>query len=106
MEEDGIIVKEEERSPWVSSMLVVDKRKAKDKDMNIPPSKDNVKHQRDINQKLRAMLDKSGGVDLKFNPHKVKLRVPDVNYDGRILSSERLIPLIKCPHPQTRKVFS
>ena len=47
MDEDGIIVKEEEHSPWVSSMPVVDKRKAKDKGMNIPPSKDNVKHQRD-----------------------------------------------------------
>ena len=45
----------------------------------------------DINQKLRAMLDKSRA-DLKFNPHKVKLRVPDVNYDGCILSSEGLIP--------------
>ena len=31
MEEDGIIVKVEEHTPWVSSMLVVDKRKAKDK---------------------------------------------------------------------------
>ena len=43
MEEGGIIVKVEEHTPWVSSMLVVDKRKAKDRDMNIPPSKDNVR---------------------------------------------------------------
>ena len=31
MEEDGIIVKEEEHTPWVSSMLVIDKRKVKEK---------------------------------------------------------------------------
>ena len=37
MEEGGIIVKVEEHTPWVSSMLVVDKRKAKDRDMNISP---------------------------------------------------------------------
>ena len=43
MEEDGIIVKVEEHTPWVSAMLVVDKRKAKVRDMNIPPSKDDVR---------------------------------------------------------------
>ena len=32
MEEDGIIVKVEEHTPWVSFMLVVDKRTAKDRD--------------------------------------------------------------------------
>ena len=30
MEEDGITVKEEEHTPWVSFMLVIDKRKVKD----------------------------------------------------------------------------
>ena len=30
MEEDGIIVKKEEHTPWVSSMLVIDKRKVKE----------------------------------------------------------------------------
>ena len=199
MEEDGIIVKVEEHTPWVSSMLVVDKRKAKGRDMNIPPSKDDVRicidprdlnkalkrphypmftveevatrlsgatsftsldacsgywqlqvddessklltfntpwgryrftrlpfgispapeiyqremdrlfegvpvqiivddflihgeDQRDMDQKLRAVLDKSREVGLKFNPHKVKLRVPEVNYVGHIFSSEGLKP--------------
>lgn len=41
MEEDGIIVKEEEHTPWVSSMLVIDKRKGKEK--NSPPTKDNIR---------------------------------------------------------------
>ena len=40
MEKDGIIVKEEEHAPWVSSTLVVDKQKEKDR--GNPPSKDNV----------------------------------------------------------------
>ena len=31
MEEDGITVKEEEHTPWISSMLVIDKRKVKEK---------------------------------------------------------------------------
>ena len=56
MEEDGIIVKVEVHTPWVSSMLVVDKRKAKDRDMNIPPSKDNVRiciDPRDLNKALK-----------------------------------------------------
>ena len=199
MEEDGIIVKVEEHTPWVSSMLVVDKRKAKGRDMNIPPSKDDIRicidprdlnkalkrphypmvtveevatrlsgttgftsldacsgywqlqvddessklltfntpwgryrftrlpfgispapeiyqremdrlfegvpvqiivdyflihgeDQRDTDQKLRAVLDKSREVGLKFNPHKVKLRVPEVNYVGHIFSSEGLKP--------------
>ena len=199
MEEDGIIVKVEEHTPWVSSMLVVDKRKANGRDMNIPPSKDDVRicidprdlnkglkrphypmvtveevatrlsgatsftsldacsgywqlqvddessklltfntpwgryrftrlpfgispapeiyqremdrpfegvpvqiivddflihgeDQRDMDQKLRAVLDKSREVGLKFNPHKVKLRVPEVNYVGHIFSSEGLKP--------------
>ena len=56
MEEDGIIVNVEEHTPWVSSMLVVDKRKAKDRDMNIPPSKDDVRiciDPRDLNKALK-----------------------------------------------------
>ena len=48
--------------------------------------------QRDMDQKLRAVLDKSREVGLKFNPHKVKLRVPEVNYVGHIFSSEGLKP--------------
>ena len=210
MEEDDIIVKVEEHTHWVSSMLVVDKRKAKDRDMNIPPSKDDARNcidardlnkalkgpyypmvtveevanrlsdaksftsldacdgywqlqvddessklltfntpwgcyrftrlpfrispaaeiyqremdrlfegvpvqiivgdflihsedQREMDQKLRVVLDKSREVGLKFNPQKVKLRVPRVSYVGHILSSEGLKPdpeksgpLIKC----------
>ena len=41
MEEDGIIVKEEEHTPWVSLMLVIDKRKGKEK--KNPPIKDNIR---------------------------------------------------------------
>ena len=41
MEEDGIIVKEEEHTPWVSSMLVIDKRKVKEQ--NTPLSKNDVR---------------------------------------------------------------
>ena len=37
MEEDGIIVKEKEHTPWVSSPLVTGKRKVKEK--NTPLSK-------------------------------------------------------------------
>ena len=40
MEEDGIIVKEEESTPWVSSMLVIDKRKWKKRTLH---SKDDVR---------------------------------------------------------------
>ena len=43
MEEDGVIEKEEEHTPWASSSPVTHKRKAKDRDVNIPPSKDNVR---------------------------------------------------------------
>ena len=48
--------------------------------------------QRDMDQKLRAVLDKSREVGLKFNPQKVRLRVPEVSYVGHILSSEGLKP--------------
>jgi hypothetical protein len=54
MEEDGIIVKEDEHTPWVSSMLVIDKRKGKDK--NCMPSKDNVRiciDPRNLNRALK-----------------------------------------------------
>ena len=48
--------------------------------------------QRDIDQKLRAVLNRSREVGLKFNLNKVKLRVPEVSYVGHILSSEGLKP--------------
>ena len=41
MEEDGIIVKEEKHTPWVSFMLVIDKRNMKEK--NTPLSKNDVR---------------------------------------------------------------
>ena len=41
MEEDGNIINEEEHSPWVSSMLVIDKTKVKEK--STPPSKNDVR---------------------------------------------------------------
>ncbi len=43
MEEDGIIAKEDEPTSWVSSMLVIDKSKVKDKGTNTLLSKDNVR---------------------------------------------------------------
>ena len=49
----GIIVKEEEHTPWGSSMLVIDKRKVKEK--NTPLSKNDVRiciDPRDLNKAL------------------------------------------------------
>ena len=40
MEEDGIIVKEEKHTPWVSSILVIDERNMKEE--NTPLSKNDV----------------------------------------------------------------
>ena len=54
MREDGIIVKEEDHTPGVPSMVVIDKRKAKDKDS--PPSKDSARinvDSRDLNKALK-----------------------------------------------------
>ncbi|XP_032230541.2 uncharacterized protein K02A2.6-like [Nematostella vectensis] len=197
MEQDGIIVKEEEHTPWVSSMLVVDKRKEKDRAN--PPSKDSVRicidprdlnkalkrphypmvtveqvanrlsgatmfttldacsgywqvevdeessklltfntpwgryrftrlpfgissapeiYQRemdrlfagvaveiivddflihgkdisDVDRKMIAVLERSREVGLKFNPKKIKLRVPEVSYVGHVFTSEGLKP--------------
>ena len=56
MEEDGIIVKEDEPTSWVSSMLVIDKRKVKDKGKDAPLSKDDVRiciDPRDLNKALK-----------------------------------------------------
>ena len=56
IEEDGIIVKEEGHTPWVSSMLIIDKRKDKEKDRNTPPSKGEVRiyiDPRDLNNALK-----------------------------------------------------
>ena len=56
MEEAGIIVKEDEPTPWVSSMLVIDKRKVNDKRKDTPPSKDDVRiciDPRDLNKALK-----------------------------------------------------
>ena len=56
MEEAGIIVKEDEPTPWVSSMLVIDKRKVNDKRRDTPPSKDDLRiciDPRDLNKVLK-----------------------------------------------------
>ena len=56
MEEDGIIVKEEEPTPWVSSMLVIDKRKVNNQAKYTPPSKNDVRiciDPRDLNKALQ-----------------------------------------------------
>ena len=199
MEEAGIIVKEDEPTPWVSSMLVIDKRKVNDKRKDTPPSKDDVricidprdlnkalkrphypmvtveevanrlagaksftsldacsgywqlpvddessklltfntpwgryrftrlpfgispapelyqremdrlfagvpveiivddflvhgKDQSEVDEKMRRVLDRSREVGLKFNPKKVKLRVPEVSYVGHLFSAEGLKP--------------
>ena len=55
MEEDGIIVKEEEHTPWVSSTLVIDKQKVNEK--NTPLSKNDVRiciDPRDLNKALKS----------------------------------------------------
>ena len=75
MEKDGILIKEDEHTPWVSSMVVVDKRK---------------KTNRDINEKIIAVLDRSREVGLKFNLQKKKLRVQQVTYVGHVFTSEGL----------------
>ena len=199
MEEAGITVKEDEPTPWVSSMLVIDKRKVNDKRKDTPPSKDDVricidprdlnkalkrphypmvtveevanrlagaksftsldacsgywqlpvddessklltfntpwgryrftrlpfgispapelyqremdrlfagvpveiivddflvhgKDQSEVDEKMRRVLDRSREVGLKFNPKKVKLRVPEVSYVGHLFSAEGLKP--------------
>ena len=54
MEGDGIIGKEENHTPLVSSMLVVDKRKEKDR--GNPPTKENFQiciDPRDLNKALK-----------------------------------------------------
>ena len=56
MKEDGIIVKEDEPTPWVSSILVIDKRKVKVRGKDIPLSKDDVRiciEPRDVNKALK-----------------------------------------------------
>ena len=56
MEDDGIIVKEEEPTPWVSSMLVIEKRKVNNQGKYIPPSKNDVRiciGPRDLNRALK-----------------------------------------------------
>ena len=50
------------------------------------------KDQTDADQKLRRVLDRSREVGLKFNPKKVKLRVPEVSYVGHVFSAEGLKP--------------
>ncbi|PFX13903.1 Transposon Ty3-G Gag-Pol polyprotein [Stylophora pistillata] len=48
----------------------------------------NGKDQIDTDQKLRRALARSREVGLKFNPIKVKLRVPEVSYVGHVFSAD------------------
>ena len=41
-----------------------------------------------IDQKVRLILDRSREVGLKFNPDKIKLRVPEVSYVGHLLTAQ------------------
>ena len=50
------------------------------------------KDQREVDEKMRRVLDRSREVGLKFNPKKVKLRVPEVSYVGHLFSAEGLKP--------------
>ena len=49
-------------------------------------------NQIDTDQKLRTVLATSRKVGLKFNPKKVKLRVPEVSKIGQVFSAEWLKP--------------
>ena len=51
MESDGIIIKEDEHTPWVSSMVVVDKRKETNRDSS--PTKDSIRICIDLNRALK-----------------------------------------------------
>jgi len=67
MEEDGIFVKEDEPTSWVSSMLVIDKRKVKDKGKDTPLSKDDVRifsDPRDLNKALKRSHYPMGTVEV------------------------------------------
>ena len=55
------------------------------------------KYQLEVDDKLRRVLDNSREIGLKFNPKKVKLRVPEVSYVGHFFSSEGL-------HPDPKKI--
>ena len=51
--------------------------------------------QTDADQTFRRVLDRrreSREVGLKFNPKKVKLRVPELSYVGHVFSAEGLKP--------------
>lgn len=61
---------------------------------------------RDIDEKLTRVLERSREVGLKLNPKKVKLRVPEVSYVGHVFSPEGLKPdpekiraIDEMPHP-------
>ena len=58
MEEDGIIVKEEGHTPWVSSMLVIDKRRTTGHNKKDSPSKEDIRiciDPRDLNTALKRV---------------------------------------------------
>ncbi len=47
-----------------------------------------------IDQKVRLILDRSHEIGLKFNPDKIKLRVPEVSYVGHLLTAQGLKPMV------------
>ena len=59
------------------------------------------KDQIDTDQKLRRVLARSREVGLKFNPKKVKLRVPEVSYVGHVFSMQS----VRCLLLLTKKVY-
>ncbi|XP_078349469.1 uncharacterized protein LOC144634392 [Oculina patagonica] len=84
MEEDGIIVKEDDRTSWVSSMLVIDKRNVKDKGKDTPLSKDDVRifiDPRDLNKALKR-------------PHYPMVTVEEVA--NRLLGAQSFTSLDEC----------
>ena len=50
------------------------------------------KDQREVDEKMRRVLDRSREVGLKCNPRKVILRVPEVSFVGHLFSAEGLKP--------------
>ena len=59
------------------------------------------KDQIDTDQKVRRVLARSREVGLKFNPKKVKLRVPEVSYVAHVFSMQS----VRCLLLLTKKVY-
>ena len=69
MEQDGIIVRQEEHTPWVNSMMVTDKRRGKGKG---PPTKDDVRiciDPKDLNTALKRVHNPMVTIEEVANKH-------------------------------------